>query len=119
MSADGFPQSEPPSVVRSVLGSTILIADDERLGREHLCALLEAHGYRVETVNDGQAAVERVGKGGIDLVLLDVVMPRLSGLEACRIIKSMSADTFLPLILLTVKSDTQSRVDGLRIGADD
>src|SRR5262245_12247356 len=81
--------------------------------------MLRANGYLVETFDDGQALVERVGKGEIDLVLLDVLMPRLSGLEACRIIKGMSQESFTPVILLTVRSDTQSRVDGLRIGADD
>lgn len=102
-----------------MLGSTIVLADDERLGREHLAALLRSNGYTVEAFDDGQAVIERIGKGGVDLVLLDVLMPRLTGLEACRIIKSMSQDTFLPVVLLTVRTDTQSRVDGLRIGADD
>jgi diguanylate cyclase (GGDEF)-like protein len=101
------------------MGSTIVIADDERLTREHLANLLRSNGYVVEALEDGQAVVERVGRGGVDLVLLDVLMPRLSGLEACRIIKSLSHDAFLPVVLLTVRSDTQSRVDGLRIGADD
>lgn len=112
--------SEPPlSVGRAVLGSTILVADDERLMREHLVGLLRSNGYTVEAFEDGQSLVERVGKGGVDLVLLDVLMPRLSGLEACRIIKSLSSEAFLPVVLLTVRADTQSRVDGLRIGADD
>ena len=100
-------------------GSTVVIADDDRLTREHLAVLLRRGGYSVEAMADGQAVIERVGKGGVDLVLLDVLMPRMSGLEACRIIKSLSAEAFLPVVLLTVRSDTQSRVDGLRIGADD
>ena len=113
--------SEPPASAgtRSLIGSTILVADDERLTREHLASLLRGSGYLVETFADGQALIERVGKGPRDLVLLDVMMPRLSGLEACRIIKGISGDAFLPVVLLTVRSDTQSRVDGLRIGADD
>lgn len=114
-------KSEPPGSVapRSVLGSTVVIAEDERLAREHLAGLLRSNGYAVETFEDGQAVIERVGKGGVDLVLLDVLMPRLSGLEACRIIKGLSQESFLPVVLLTVRTDTQSRVDGLRIGADD
>jgi diguanylate cyclase (GGDEF)-like protein len=113
--------SEPPASAgpRSVIGSTIAVADDERLTREHLVTLLRSNGYVVEAFDDGQALVERIGRGGVDLVLLDVLMPRLSGLEACRIVKSISQDSFLPVVLLTVRSDTQSRVDGLRIGADD
>jgi diguanylate cyclase (GGDEF)-like protein len=60
-----------------------------------------------------------VGKGGIDLVLLDAMMPRLSGLDACRVLKGMTADGFLPVIIATVKTDPSSRVEGLKIGADD
>jgi diguanylate cyclase (GGDEF)-like protein len=70
-------------------------------------------------VEDGQAAVERVSQGKVDLVLLDILMPRLTGLEACRLLKGMTSDTFLPVVLVTVKTDTASRVEGLRIGADD
>lgn len=115
--------SEPPASVgpisRSVAGSTLVVADDDRLTRELLAGMLRSHGFEVETVEDGQAAVERVGKGGVDLVLLDILMPRLSGLEACRLLKGMTSDSFLPVVLVTVKTDTASRVEGLRIGADD
>lgn len=99
--------------------SSIVIADDDRLTREAVVRVLLAHGYAVEAVADGQAAVERVGRGGVDLVLLDILMPRLSGLEACRLIKGMTSDSFLPVVLLTVKTDSASRVEGLKIGADD
>jgi two-component system, cell cycle response regulator len=97
----------------------VLVADDDRITRELLASLLRSQGHVVETVEDGQQAVERVGRGGIDLALLDIMMPRLSGLEACRLLKGMSEESFLPVVLVTVKTDTQSRVEGLRIGADD
>lgn len=84
-----------------------------------LVGILTRHGYNVEALEDGQLALERVHRGGVDLVLLDVLMPRLTGLEACRLLKSMQRETFLPVLLVTVKSDTQSRVEGLKIGADD
>ena len=93
---------------------TIVVAEDDRLTRDLLAGMLRSHGYRVEAFADGQAAVERVGQGGIDLVLLDILMPRLSGLEACRLLKSMTSDSFLPVVLVTVKTDSASRV-----GADD
>jgi diguanylate cyclase (GGDEF)-like protein len=102
-----------------VLGSTIVVADDDRITRELLAQMLRAHGFTVETVEDGQLAVERVGRGGVDLVLLDILMPRLTGLEACRLLKGMTSDSFLPVVLVTVKTDTASRVEGLKIGADD
>ena len=95
------------------------MADDDRITRELLASMLGGRGFEVETVEDGQAAVERVGRGGVDLVLLDILMPRLTGLEACRLLKGMTADSFLPVVLVTVKTDTASRVEGLKIGADD
>jgi len=102
-----------------VAGSVVVIADDDRITREMLTQILRNHGFVVEAVADGQLAVERVARGGVDLVLLDVLMPRLSGLEACRLLKGMTSDNFLPVVLVTVKTDSASRVEGLRIGADD
>jgi two-component system, cell cycle response regulator len=116
-------ESEKPSssgsAPASVHGSTIVVADDDRITRELLAGMLRKHGFIVETVPDGQVAVERVAKGGVDLVLLDILMPRLSGLEACRLLKGMTSDNFLPVVLVTVKTDSASRVEGLKIGADD
>jgi diguanylate cyclase (GGDEF)-like protein len=96
-----------------------VIADDDRITRELLASMLRANAYEVDVVSDGQEAVERIAKGSADLVLLDVMMPRMNGLEACRLIKGMTADTFLPILLVTVKTDPASRVEGLKIGADD
>ncbi len=118
-------KSDPPNSSRELtrperlLGSRIVVADDDRITRELLASILTAHGFVVETVADGQEAVERVARGDVDLVLLDIMMPRLSGLEACRLLKSMTSDSFLPVVLVTVKTDTASRVEGLKIGADD
>ena len=97
----------------------VLIADDDRTNRERLAQLMRAQGMEVEVIESGKAAVDRVSRGGVDLVMMDVVMPGLSGIDCCRLIKTMTADTFLPVMLVTGKSDTESRVEGLRIGADD
>jgi len=110
--------SDPP-LLRHPESHTIVVAEDDRLTRDLLAGMLRSHGYTVEPFADGQAAVERVGQGGVDLVLLDILMPRLSGLEACRLLKSMTTDNFLPVVLVTVKTDSASRVEGLKIGADD
>lgn len=99
--------------------ATVLVADDDRVTRRLITETLRRHGYLVESCEDGQSAVERVGQGGIDLVLLDILMPRLTGLEACRLLKGMTAESFLPVLLVTVKTDTASRVEGLKLGADD
>jgi two-component system, cell cycle response regulator len=110
------PPTDPPYSTRP---GVIVVADDDRLTRELLAGMLRARGHEVEAVADGQAAVERVARGGVHLVLLDVLMPRLGGLEACRLLKGMTSGAFLPVVLVTVKTDSQSRVEGLKIGADD
>jgi diguanylate cyclase (GGDEF)-like protein len=99
--------------------AVVLVADDDVVTRDLLAGVLRGAGYEVETAADGQSAVERVTKGGIDLALLDAAMPRLSGLEACRVLKGMTEGTFFPIILATVKTDPASRVEGLKVGADD
>jgi len=111
---DSLRGSDPPS-----RRSVIVVADDDRVMRESICELLRKHGYQAVAASDGQEAVELVGQGGVDLVLLDILMPRLGGIEACRIIKGMTGDSFVPVVLVTVKTDTASRVEGLKIGADD
>jgi diguanylate cyclase (GGDEF)-like protein len=97
----------------------VLIAEDDRMTRQAVFKVLSDHGLRVEAVEDGQQALDRVRKGGVDLCVLDIIMPKLSGIECCRIVKSVSEDRFLPVILLTSKNDVESRIEGLRIGADD
>lgn len=97
----------------------VLVVEDDTAARTHVAEMLRRNGMDVEELEDGQAAIERAGRGGIDLILLDAVMPRLGGFEACRIIKATTPEVFLPIILVTVRNDTQSRVEGLRMGADD
>ncbi len=97
----------------------ILLADDDETMREYVAKLLESHGMQVVMAEDGHRALAKARDSQIDLVLLDIVMPGLDGLDCCRLIKGMHADGFLPVMLLTARSDTDSRVAGLRIGADD
>jgi len=97
----------------------ILVADDDRLSRELLASLLRNAGHLVDTVTDGQDVLDRVRTGAVSLVLMDVVMPRLGGLETCRLLKAMGADTFVPVMLCTSRADVTARVEGLRMGADD
>jgi diguanylate cyclase (GGDEF)-like protein len=97
----------------------VLVADDDRITRQTVSKLLLDHGLRVELAEDGQQALERVRRGGVDLAILDVVLPRLTGIECCRLVKALSAESFLPVVLLTSRNDIESRIEGLRIGADD
>src|SRR5262249_31175930 len=95
----------------------VLVADDDAATRELIATTLRASGYEVETAHDGQAAVERVARGGIDVVLLDAVIPRLSGFDACRTIRGLG-DAFVSVALVFAKTDSKSRVEALKIGAD-
>ena len=95
----------------------VLVADDDPATLELIATALRSSGYEVETAPDGQAAVERVARGGIDVVLLDAVMPRLSGVDACRTIRGLGGD-FVPVALVFAKTDPRSRIEALKIGAD-
>lgn len=97
----------------------IVVAEDDAVTREYVGGLLRGHGWKVELLESGSEAVQRAAAGGVSLLLLDVLMPGMNGLEACRIIKSREDLGFLPVVLVTAKSDADSRVEGLRIGADD
>ena len=106
-------QSDPP------ITGTILVADDQAANRELLEELLTAQGSKVITVPDGAPAVEELSKTQVDLVLLDVMMPRLNGFEACERIKNNPATCLIPVVLVTALSDKQDRIEGIRAGADD
>jgi len=96
---------------------TILIAEDDRSVRESLSRILRFEGYETVAVEDGEAAVTALEKGGIGLALLDWMMPKLDGLAVCRWLRRNNAET--PVLILTAKSETSDRVAGLDAGADD
>ena len=98
---------------------TVLVADDQAANRELLEELLTAQGSKVITVPDGAAALEELSKTQVDLVLLDVMMPRLNGFEACERIKNNPATYLIPVVLVTALSDKQNRIEGIKAGADD
>jgi putative two-component system response regulator len=98
---------------------TILVADDQSSNRELLEELLTTQGFKVIRVPDGAAALEELTRVQADLVLLDVMMPRMNGFEACEKIKS-NPDTYLiPVIMIKALSDKHDRLEGIRVGADD
>jgi diguanylate cyclase (GGDEF)-like protein len=97
----------------------VLIADDDHVSRQYVAALLRRNGMVVEMAEDGPGALASARDQDLDLVLLDLMMPGLDGLDCCRLIKGITREEFLPVMLLTSKTDADSRVTGLRIGADD
>jgi len=95
---------------------TILVADDEAHIRDVVQYALEREGYRVVTASDGAQTLARVREGGIDLVVLDIVMPELDGLAVCRRLREEHA---VPIIFLSSRSEEVDRVLGLELGGDD
>lgn len=97
----------------------ILVVDDSRTQLEWLVQVLEREGYEVTTASDGKEAIRLVRTQPPDLVLLDMILPDMDGLEVVRIVKARREERFVPVILLSVRSDLDSKVAGLRVGADD
>ena len=94
----------------------ILVVDDEALLVKGIKFNLENDGYTVVTGSDGEQAVEQAAAGGIDLIVLDLMMPKLDGLGACRRIREFSD---VPIIMLTAKADDMDKLMGFEHGADD
>jgi diguanylate cyclase (GGDEF)-like protein len=97
----------------------ILVVDDSRTQLEWLVAVLQREGFDVRAAATGKEAILKVRTEAPDLVLLDMILPDMDGLEVLRLIKARPDDQFIPVIILSVKSDLDSKVTGLRIGADD
>jgi two-component system, OmpR family, response regulator MprA len=97
--------------------ATILIAEDDAAIRDAVERALVFEGFSVVTANDGATALEKLRTNPIDLILLDVLMPHLDGLETCRLIRSRGIAT--PVLMLTARHEVSDRVAGLDAGADD
>ena len=95
----------------------ILVVDDDRAVRESLRRSLSFNGYTVDLATDGQDALEQVAVSRPDAMVLDVMMPRVDGLEVCRRLRSTGDD--LPILVLTARDSVSERVAGLDAGADD
>jgi two-component system response regulator RegX3 len=94
----------------------ILVVEDEASFSEALAYLLTKEGFEVSVAENGADAITQFARNGADLVLLDLMLPGLSGVEVCRQIRSYSQ---VPIIMLTAKDDEVDKVVGLEIGADD
>lgn len=94
----------------------ILLVEDEKAIRDAVSAYLEKEGYWVTPAEDGRVAIEEFSKHQFDLVVLDLMLPRVSGEDVCRAIRNASD---VPIIMLTAKGELEDRVIGLELGADD
>lgn len=97
----------------------ILVVDDQQENVYLLKVLLSSHGYEVLEAQSGQEALDALERESCDLVLLDVMMPEMDGYEVCRRIREGGDKQRIPIILLTARKDTDSKVRGLDIGAND
>ena len=98
------------------MGKRVLVVDDEKLIVKGIKFSLEQEGMEVDCAYDGEEALEYVGKGEYDMVLLDLMLPKLSGLEVCQQIREFSD---VPVIMLTARSEDMDKIMGLEYGADD
>jgi DNA-binding response OmpR family regulator len=96
--------------------STILLVDDEDSVQKLLAYPLEREGFRVLQARDGEEGLERFAAERVDLVVLDLMLPKLDGLEVC---KRLRAESEVPIIMLTARDDELDKVVGLELGADD
>jgi adenylate cyclase len=109
----GEPLALDPSQVH------LLVVDDNELNRDMLSRRLGGHGFVVETAEDGERALERLSDRAYDLVLLDVMMPGLSGLDVLQRVRQRWPESDLPVIMVTARDTTQDVVEALRLGAND
>lgn len=100
-------------------GPTVLIVEDEPAQREVLAYNLEAEGYRVAQADNGEEALLMVSEEAPDLIVLDWMLPNVSGIEVCRRLKSRPETRALPIIMLSARSEEVDLVRGLETGADD
>lgn len=98
---------------------TILVVDDVPVNIQLLSTYLSSEGYQIISAKNGVEAIDQVSKNHPDLVLLDVMMPKMNGFEVCEIIKSDKETRFIPIIMVTALNELQDKIKGMNSGADD
>ena len=100
-------------------GERILVVEDERSIADLVAEALKRQGYRVETAGDGDQALEAAETTLPDLIILDLMLPKLDGWEVCRRLREEETTRRIPIIMLTARRDEKDVVAGLELGADD
>jgi CheY-like chemotaxis protein len=100
-------------------GGRVLVVDDHEDTRFLLKEVLEGEGFRVETAENGIAALETLQSSSFDVVLLDIRMPRMDGLRVCQALRSAPATASLPIIIVTASADAGLPAQALKVGASD
>ena len=100
-------------------GRKILIIEDETDVADLLTLNLRKAGYKISTATDGASGLQKARNNKPDFIILDLMLPKMSGLEVCRILKSDTATAQMPILMLTAKAEEVDRIVGLEFGADD
>ena len=100
-------------------GRKILIIEDENDVADLLTLALRKAGFKISTASDGAGGLQKARDNRPDFILLDLMLPKMSGLEVCRILKSDAATSRIPILMLTAKAEEIDRIVGLEFGADD
>ena len=103
----------------SIGNNRILVVDDDKDFSALLQTKLEVEGFRVEEVADGEAALRTIAKRKPDLIILEVNMPKMNGMEVCRTLRSDEKTKNIPIVMLTARDEEVDRILGLEFGADD
>ncbi len=98
---------------------TILIIEDEKDLSQLIAYNLESEGFRTKISNEGEEGYRKATKESPDLIILDLMLPKLGGIEVCKLIRANSASQKIPILMLTAKSEEIDRVIGFEVGADD
>ena len=115
----GVGGADVPAGLSTVVPARVLVADDNADMRQYLARLLRAAGYQVTAVSEGQVALDTVRAGRPDLVISDVMMPRLDGLSLVTALRADPRTAAVPVVLLSARAGQESSAEGLRAGADD
>ncbi len=99
--------------------ATILVVDDEKDILELVSYNLQKEGFHIETSQNGEDALDKIRSDRFDLLILDLMLPGIQGMELCKVLKSDSETASIPIIMLTAKSEELDKVLGLEMGADD
>jgi adenylate cyclase len=110
---------KPPTAPRKPCKGTVLVVDDEEQNRSLLRDYLEAHGYAVTEAENGMSALEKIARNPPDVILLDLMMPKMDGFEVCRRLKTNLKTAHIPVLMVTALSDRKERLMGIGVGAND
>src|SRR6188474_97995 len=109
----------PDECHMAVPQATVLVVDDEELNRDGLARRRQRHDYKVAVAKSGREAIELLGGRRFDLVLLDIMMPGMNGLEVLKFLRRVDSMVDLPIIMVTAKGESEDMVEALELGAND